>query len=221
MTDREMTDGQVNTDTNPIEAGNRKYESKIVRLKPVWTDLITKYMPFSEENKQLVANEKVLTQEMLAGQFEQVLNHAQSEILPETPEGIGFRAILTSGKGTVLMKFPKTDESYEIVDMTQTIAQGGDSLSEKTRVSQQKPTQSQIELNDHYRVYQYLIQGAQDALRSDDERVRENVQPAILVYDLSKLEHVDGGGYSMRFKDPESKSDALLALYPIDISPAL
>jgi hypothetical protein len=50
-----------------------------------------------------------------------------------------------------------------------------------------------------------------------DPEARRKLLPAVLVYDLEKLERDSGSSYRHSFRDPDNKTEALLALYPLDI----
>ena len=88
----------------------------------------------------------------------------------------------------------------------------------KILVSRHTVWQDQIDVNDHHRVLQFLVNGVKTLLNNNDPEVKKNITPAIVVYDLSKLRQESG--YTHNFVSPEVASQGILGLYPINIEPA-
>lgn len=210
---------QLNNQGNNSQQTERiDAQSKIIRLTPTWSQIEGLQPPLTNEAKEQIRDVEVVRSAFVEPQFEQVLRDAQSRFLATHPKGIGYRAIMTSKEGDVVLRIASTDTPYTILDMQETVAQGGEKDGDTIRVGVQLEKHEPFDALDQHRVFQYLEKGVHRILATEDADARTKLTPAILVYDLEQL--VPEGGYNYKFKNPEDKGGALLALYPLDIDSA-
>lgn len=202
----------------------RNYDSapsgKILRLDPKWSHIEGLQPPFADDVKDEIKKHADLQQELVEAQFLDILADSQQRFIPSHPLGIGYRAILASREGAVVLPLARGDQ-YEIADIETIVRQGMEVVADTVRVSPQREMREEIKSLDHDRVLQYLVRGVGHILNSPEPVSRKRVIPVILIYDLAQMERAESiGGYELRFKNPDKRADALLALYPIDIDPA-
>ena len=192
--------------------------NKIIRLTPSWSKIKDLVPPLTPEVKKQIREIRVLQDAFVEPQLTAVFADAQDRFLPSHPNGIGFRAIMTSTPGHVTFQVPGKKDSYDVLDMNETVQLGIEKPVETIRVSVQLSKSEEPDALDHDRVFQYLVNAVSIILRVDNPQIQKKLAPAVLVYDLEQLQNISG--YECAFKDPNNKQDALLALYPIDIDPA-
>ena len=103
-------------------------------------------------------------------------------------------------------------------DTASVLERGTELPSGDILVSRQTEPYPDLNSLSHSRVFQYLVKGVGNILNAEGSEARQNLTPAVLIYDLSQLKQIDG--YRHRFRKPEEANKTILALYLLDIEPA-
>ena len=124
---------------------------------------------------------------------------------------------MVSTEGAIHLPFG-CDLAYDVPSITSVLERGTELPSGDILVSRQTEAYSDLNPLSHSRVFQYLVKGVGKILNTENLSARQKLAPAVLIYDLSRLQQIDG--YRHRFKNPGEANKAILALYLLNIEPA-
>jgi hypothetical protein len=205
--------------SNDIDTGREQQpaEQRVINLSPIWSTIKGLSPPLANDAKELVIKNKDVQDAFVRPQFEAILKDAQDRFLPSAPQGIGFRSIMVSTNGLVHFDIDK-NRGYDVSDIQTVLEKGTELQSGDILVSRQPERDEDIDALSHHRVFQYLINGVNHILNAKAADTKKLVTPAVIIYDLSQLVQTDG--YRHEFKNKGAVDKAILAIYPIDISPA-
>lgn len=192
-------------------------DSRIIKLEPTWSSIKSLIPPLSKESIKLIKNEKIAQDGFIESQWVNIVKDAQDRILPTTKEGIGIRAIMVSKEEPVHLITDK-GASYDISNIETVLRNGTELAPGNILVSRHLDHDDEIKSLSHHRVLQYLVNGVNNILNAKESKMKQELTPAILIYDLSQLELISG--YQHKLRDPKQADKAILAIYPIDIDPA-
>lgn len=207
-------------DTSENLPGGEKLQipnSRIIKLKPTWSSIKSLIPPLSKESIKLIKDEKIAQGAFVDSQWVNILKDAQERILPTTKEGMGVRAIMVSTKELVPLVTNK-NASYNVPNIETVLKNGTELAPGDILVSRHLDHDDEIKSLSHHRVLQYLVNCVNNILNAKESKMKQELTPAILIYDLSQLELISG--YRHKLRDPKQADKAILALYPIDIDPA-